>query len=247
MASRCRGCDGQLEDRRPVTHSDLARRIHAASDLTGQFTLRSGRTATEYFDMYRFEGDPILLDEIAQRMAAWPGSSPTAPARPRARHRQSVGVALHASDSCLGFSPWTVGHHGRRRSSASPIHRDKSPSDTSPTRWPAPASAGTRGHRPCTRRPDPRPDHPPHPPLTSPRHALRRPGGGPLYATAADQRRPATRSLAQPGPAPAPVRGDRLGVAPRAAKGRAGHRGRHFGRTLSPVPRDRQTATICHC
>ena len=52
-----------------VTHSDLAVRIHAASHLTGQFTLRSGQTATEYFDKYRFEADPVLLDEIAQRMA----------------------------------------------------------------------------------------------------------------------------------------------------------------------------------
>lgn len=53
----------------PVTNSELARRIHAVSHLTGQFTLRSGRTATEYFDKYRFEGDPVLLDDIAQRMA----------------------------------------------------------------------------------------------------------------------------------------------------------------------------------
>ena len=53
----------------PVTHSDLALRIHAASHLTGQFTLRSGRTATEYFDKYRFEADPVLLDEIARHMA----------------------------------------------------------------------------------------------------------------------------------------------------------------------------------
>lgn len=52
-----------------VTHSDLAVRIRAASHLTGQFTLRSGQTATEYFDKYRFEADPVLLDEIAQRMA----------------------------------------------------------------------------------------------------------------------------------------------------------------------------------
>lgn len=51
-----------------MTHSDLAARIHAASHLTGEFTLRSGRTATEYFDKYRFEADPALLDEIAQRM-----------------------------------------------------------------------------------------------------------------------------------------------------------------------------------
>ncbi|WP_432189741.1 orotate phosphoribosyltransferase [Streptomyces sp. Tue6028] len=53
-----------------TTHSDLARRIHAVSHLTGQFTLRSGRTATEYFDKYRFEGDPVLLDETARAMAS---------------------------------------------------------------------------------------------------------------------------------------------------------------------------------
>lgn len=58
-----------MGDSAPVTSSDLARRIHAASHLTGQFTLRSGRTATEYFDKYRFESDPVLLDEIARRMA----------------------------------------------------------------------------------------------------------------------------------------------------------------------------------
>ncbi|MBS2536393.1 orotate phosphoribosyltransferase [Catenulispora sp. NF23] len=53
-----------------MTHSDLAARIHAVSHLTGQFTLRSGRTAPEYFDKYRFEADPVLLDEIALGMAA---------------------------------------------------------------------------------------------------------------------------------------------------------------------------------
>lgn len=37
--------------------------------MTGHFTLRSGRTAAEYFDKYRFEGDPVLLDEIAREMA----------------------------------------------------------------------------------------------------------------------------------------------------------------------------------
>jgi hypothetical protein len=60
----------RLEEWRPVTSSDLARRIHSASHLTGDFVLRSGRTTTEYFDKYRFEGDPVLLDDIAQAMAA---------------------------------------------------------------------------------------------------------------------------------------------------------------------------------
>nr|WP_239062111.1 orotate phosphoribosyltransferase [Streptomyces sp. SID13031] len=37
--------------------------------MTGEFTLRSGITATEYFDKYRFEADPVLLDAIAEAMA----------------------------------------------------------------------------------------------------------------------------------------------------------------------------------
>jgi orotate phosphoribosyltransferase len=43
--------------------------VHDASHLTGEFVLRSGRTATEYFDKYRFEADPVLLDAVAAAMA----------------------------------------------------------------------------------------------------------------------------------------------------------------------------------
>jgi orotate phosphoribosyltransferase len=49
---------------------DLARRVHAASHLTGSFVLRSGATSNQYFDKYRFESDPGLLREIAEAMAA---------------------------------------------------------------------------------------------------------------------------------------------------------------------------------
>jgi orotate phosphoribosyltransferase len=53
-----------------VTSSDdLARRVRDVSRLTGEFVLRSGRTATEYFDKYQFEADPELLDRLAERMA----------------------------------------------------------------------------------------------------------------------------------------------------------------------------------
>lgn len=52
-----------------MPEAELARRIHAVSHLTGTFTLRSGRTATEYFDKYRFEADPVLLDDIAGQLA----------------------------------------------------------------------------------------------------------------------------------------------------------------------------------
>lgn len=48
----------------------LARRIHDASHLTGEFTLRSGAVSNEYFDKYRFESDPALLRAIAESMAA---------------------------------------------------------------------------------------------------------------------------------------------------------------------------------
>ncbi len=48
----------------------LARAIYDASHLTGEFTLRSGATSTEYFDKYRFESDPRLLRRIAEALAA---------------------------------------------------------------------------------------------------------------------------------------------------------------------------------
>jgi orotate phosphoribosyltransferase len=47
----------------------LAARVNAVARLTGTFILRSGQTATEYFDKYRFEADPRLLADIAAAMA----------------------------------------------------------------------------------------------------------------------------------------------------------------------------------
>jgi orotate phosphoribosyltransferase len=47
----------------------LAQRIYEVSHLTGTFQLRSGRTAAEYFDKYRFESDPALLRDIAADLA----------------------------------------------------------------------------------------------------------------------------------------------------------------------------------
>lgn len=42
--------------------------IDAKCRLTGQFTLRSGQVATEYFDKYLFESDPQLLRRVAEAM-----------------------------------------------------------------------------------------------------------------------------------------------------------------------------------
>ncbi len=47
----------------------LARAIYETSHITGQFTLRSGATSTEYFDKYLFESDPVLLRTIATALA----------------------------------------------------------------------------------------------------------------------------------------------------------------------------------
>jgi orotate phosphoribosyltransferase len=52
-----------------VDADDLAGEIRKVSRLDGHFVLRSGGTATEYFDKYQFEADPVLLDRLGQRMA----------------------------------------------------------------------------------------------------------------------------------------------------------------------------------
>ena len=46
----------------------LASDIDACCRLTGEFTLRSGTVATEYFDKYLFEADPRLLARVARKM-----------------------------------------------------------------------------------------------------------------------------------------------------------------------------------
>lgn len=48
-----------------VDHADLASRIAERCRLTGEFTLRSGKVATTYFDKYLFEADPELLAAVA--------------------------------------------------------------------------------------------------------------------------------------------------------------------------------------
>lgn len=47
----------------------LAGDIDARCRLRGEFVLRSGQVATEYFDKYLFEADPVLLGRVARQMA----------------------------------------------------------------------------------------------------------------------------------------------------------------------------------
>ncbi len=51
-----------------TTDDSLAADIDACCRLTGEFTLRSGQVATEYFDKYLFEADPLLLARVAREM-----------------------------------------------------------------------------------------------------------------------------------------------------------------------------------
>jgi len=48
--------------------ADLARRIKAAAFLTGEFKLRSGTISSFYWDKYRFESDPILLNAVVEEL-----------------------------------------------------------------------------------------------------------------------------------------------------------------------------------
>lgn len=50
---------------RTMERRELAAAVFRIAHVTGEFRLRSGRTATEYFDKYRFESQPDLLRAIA--------------------------------------------------------------------------------------------------------------------------------------------------------------------------------------
>ncbi|HRE56319.1 MAG TPA: orotate phosphoribosyltransferase [Candidatus Kapabacteria bacterium] len=52
-----------------MNRKELAKNIYAISHLTGEFLLRSGKTSNEYFDKYRFEAQPIVLESIASHLA----------------------------------------------------------------------------------------------------------------------------------------------------------------------------------
>jgi len=49
---------------------DIPFEIKKKAQLSGHFTLRSGRTSETYFDKYQFESDPNLLKAIAGEMVA---------------------------------------------------------------------------------------------------------------------------------------------------------------------------------
>jgi orotate phosphoribosyltransferase len=54
----------------------LARDIDTRCRLRGSFVLRSGHVADEYFDMYLFEADPVLLRRVAEPRKLAEGDDP---------------------------------------------------------------------------------------------------------------------------------------------------------------------------
>ena len=53
----------------------LGQRVFDVCHLTGAFQLRSGEVSRQYFDKYLFEGQPLLLREVAEAMVRLlPGS-----------------------------------------------------------------------------------------------------------------------------------------------------------------------------
>lgn len=48
-----------------MTKTELAKEIYGIAHITGEFLLRSGKISNEYFDKYKFESDPRLLDSIS--------------------------------------------------------------------------------------------------------------------------------------------------------------------------------------
>lgn len=52
----------------PAVDPNLAADVDTCCRLSGEFTLRSGQVASEYFDKYLFESDPFLLGRVARAM-----------------------------------------------------------------------------------------------------------------------------------------------------------------------------------
>ena len=51
-----------------MNKTELAKKIYEKSYITGKFRLRSGKMSNEYFDKYRFESDPEMIQAIALHM-----------------------------------------------------------------------------------------------------------------------------------------------------------------------------------
>lgn len=51
-----------------MNREELAQKVYKTCHLTGQFKLRSGQISNEYFDKYRLESNPEILNSITEHM-----------------------------------------------------------------------------------------------------------------------------------------------------------------------------------
>ena len=86
-----------------MTLDELARRIHSAALLRGEFTLRSGRRSNVYLDKYLFETQPDILAEIARLFAQH-----VTPRTTRLAGAELGGVPLAAAASLASGKPFVI-------------------------------------------------------------------------------------------------------------------------------------------
>jgi orotate phosphoribosyltransferase len=89
-----------------VTDQELRTALREHALLQGDFVLRSGRRSTHYFDKYRFETRPDLLEPIAVRLAALVGEHE--PDAARLAGPELGAVALAAAASLASRLPFVI-------------------------------------------------------------------------------------------------------------------------------------------
>jgi orotate phosphoribosyltransferase len=89
-----------------VTDDELRSALREHALLQGDFVLRSGRRSTHYFDKYRFETRPELLEAIGTRVAAVVGEHE--PDATRLAGPELGAVALAAASSLVSRLPFLI-------------------------------------------------------------------------------------------------------------------------------------------
>ena len=89
-----------------MTDQELRAALREHALLEGDFVLRSGRRSTHYFDKYRFETRPDLLEAIATRVAAVVGEHE--PQAARLAGPELGAVALAAAASLASRLPFVI-------------------------------------------------------------------------------------------------------------------------------------------
>lgn len=89
-----------------MTDDELRSALREHALLEGDFVLRSGRRSTHYFDKYRFETRPELLEAIGARVAAVVGEHE--PGAARLAGPELGAVALAAASSLATRLPFLI-------------------------------------------------------------------------------------------------------------------------------------------